>query len=170
MRILGSWGMLAVAVFSTACGHCDEPQVTDIPSLEVVNEDGKPTAFALDQLARLPRTELLVKDRRGEEVKYAGVAVSTLLKEAGTTAGAELKGKRLADFLLIEAADKYQVVFSLPEVDPAWTDRVVLLATTRNGEPLAATHGPFQLVVSGEKLHSRWVKQVVKISVRSGLP
>jgi len=39
------------------------------------------------------------------------------------------------------------VVFSLPEIDPDWTDNVVLLATSRNGEPLDASHGPLHVVV-----------------------
>lgn len=140
------------------------------PSFEVVNEAGKVTRLTMTQLDKLPRTELVIKDRKGDEVQYVGVTLNEVLKEAGVATGSELKGKHLANYLLVEAADKYRVVFSLPEIDPVWSERVVLLATTLNGEPLASTHGPFQIVASGEKLHSRWVKQVVKLTVRTDVP
>jgi hypothetical protein len=95
------------------------------------------------------------------------VLLADALKRADVALGANLRGKLLANQLLIEAADKYRVAFSLPEVDPDWTDNVVLLATTRNGAPLDQVHGPLQIVIPSEKRHSRWVKQVVKLTVRS---
>ncbi|MGE3541290.1 MAG: hypothetical protein AB7N91_28130 [Candidatus Tectimicrobiota bacterium] len=61
---------------------------------------------------------------------------------------------------MIEAADGYRVVFALPELDPAFTERLVLLAEQRDGQPLAATEGPLRLVVPGEKRQARWVRQV----------
>ena len=50
-------------------------------------------------------------------------------------------------YLLVEAADDYRVVFALPELDPAFTERVILLADRRDGQPLAAAEGPLRLVV-----------------------
>lgn len=135
--------------------------------LEVVNDSGKVFTFSMAELARLPQKEIEAKDHKGDQAKYAGVLVATVLTKADVTLGASLKGKLLANSLVVEAADKYRVVFSLPEIDPAWTDNVVLLATSRNGEPLDTAHGPFQIVVPGEKRHSRWVKQVARLAVRS---
>jgi DMSO/TMAO reductase YedYZ molybdopterin-dependent catalytic subunit len=135
--------------------------------LEVVNDAGKTFTFTLADLAKLPQKEIDATDHKGDKAKYAGVLLANVLRQADVSLGASLKGKLLVNFLVVEAADKYRVVFSLPELDPEWTDKPVLLATTRNGEPLDAAHGPLQIVVPAEKRHSRWVKQVARLTVRS---
>jgi DMSO/TMAO reductase YedYZ molybdopterin-dependent catalytic subunit len=56
-------------------------------------------------------------------------------------------------------------LFALPELDAAFTDRLVLLADRKNGEPLSSRDGPFQLVVPDEKRPARWVRQVRRIRV-----
>jgi hypothetical protein len=68
---------------------------------------------------------------------------------------------------LIEAADGYRAVFALAEVDPSMTDQIVLVADRRDGKPLEDSLGPYRLIVPRDKLHSRWVRQVAKISVQS---
>ena len=68
-------------------------------------------------------------------------------------------------YLLVEAADGYRVVFALPELDPAFTDRVILLADRADGHPLDNKEGPFHIVVPGEKRMARWVRQVTSLKV-----
>jgi hypothetical protein len=94
------------------------------------------------------------------------VALVDLLRLAGAPLGQELRGQHLAIYLLIEAANGYRVVFALPELDPTFTDREVLLADRRDGQPLAAAEGPLRLVVPGEKHHARWVRQVLSDTIR----
>jgi len=55
----------------------------------------------------------------------------------------------------------------LPEIDPAFTDRVIILADRRDGGPLTDKEGPWQVVVPGEKRQARWVRQVVALTVRT---
>jgi hypothetical protein len=43
-----------------------------------------------------------------------------------------LLAKRLQEFLVVEAADGYKAVFALPEIDPAFTDRVIIPADRRS--------------------------------------
>ena len=50
-------------------------------------------------------------------------------------------------YVLIEAADGYRVVFSLAEVFPEPGGRNVVLVDRKNGEPLDAKTGPYQVVV-----------------------
>jgi len=145
----------------------DEPQPSKKPVLEVVNESGKASTFTVADQAKLPQKEIEATDHKGDKAKFAGVLLANVLSQAEVTLGASLKGKLLANYLIVDAADKYRVVFSLPEVDPEWTDNPPLLATSRNGEPLDAAHGPFQIVVPAEKRHSRWVKLVARLTVRS---
>jgi hypothetical protein len=72
----------------------------------------------------------------------------------------------MALYLLVEAADGYRVVFAFPELDPAFTERVVLLADQRDGQPLATAEGPLRLVVPDEKRQARGVRQVASCTVR----
>jgi DMSO/TMAO reductase YedYZ molybdopterin-dependent catalytic subunit len=145
----------------------DESNSSPPAALEVVNEAGKTVSYTAADLAKLPQKEVAAKDHKGDEAKYAGVLVVDVLKSAGVALGERLRGKLLTQYLVVEAADKYRVVFSLPEIDPDWSDSVVLLANSRNGAALDASHGPLQIVLPAEKRHSRWVKQVVRLTVRT---
>ncbi len=51
----------------------------------------------------------------------------------------------------MQALDGYQAVFALPEIDPEFTDRVILLATAKDGSPMPDAEGPFRIVRPGEK-------------------
>ena len=126
----------------------------------------RPQQWTMDDLAALPRHEIRARDRDGKEATFTGVALIDLLRLAGAPLGQELRGQHLATYLLIEAADGYRVVFALPELDPTFTDREVLLVDRRDGQPLAATEGPLRLVVPGEKRHARWARQVLSGTVR----
>ena len=126
----------------------------------------RPQQWTLDDLAALPRREVRARDRDGTEATFAGVALVDLLRAAGVPLDAELRGSNMAMYLLVEAADDYRVVFALPELDPAFTERVILLADRRDGQPLAAAEGPLRLVVPDEKRHARWVRQVRSCTVR----
>jgi DMSO/TMAO reductase YedYZ molybdopterin-dependent catalytic subunit len=126
----------------------------------------RPQQWTLDDLAALPRREVRARDRDGTEVTFAGVALIELLRLAGVPLGEKLRGSNMALYLLVEAADGYRVVFALPELDPAFTERVVLLADQRDGQPLATAEGPLRLVVPDEKRQARWVRQVGSCTVR----
>jgi hypothetical protein len=56
----------------------------------------------------------------------------------------------------------YRVVYSLAEVNPAFQQAPVIVADTLDGKPLA---GNFQIVVTGEKGQSRWVRNLLAIHV-----
>jgi DMSO/TMAO reductase YedYZ molybdopterin-dependent catalytic subunit len=66
----------------------------------------------------------------------------------------------VATYVVVDAADGYRAVFALAELDPAQTDRVILLADRKDGQPLPAAEGPLRVVVPGEKRPARWVRQV----------
>ena len=53
----------------------------------------------------------------------------------------------------------------MAELDPAFTDRVILLADRADGQPLDNKAGPFRIVVPGEKRMARWVRQVIVLKV-----
>ena len=136
-------------------------------TLEVCNESGKAHLLLPKDWSGLPRHQVEVKDRDGRTARYEGVSLVEVLRFAGVTIDGHLRGPRVANYILIEAADGYRAVFALAEVDPSMTDRIVLVADRRDGNPLDSSAGPYRLVVPHDKLHSRWVRQLVKVSIQS---
>lgn len=88
-----------------------------------------------------------------------------MLDKAGVGHGELMKGKRLASCLLVEAADGYRVVIALPETDPAFTDKQIVLAFLKNGRPLDDKEGPYRIVIPDEKKMARWVRQVTTLKI-----
>ena len=91
-----------------------------------------------------------------------------ILAKAGVPTGKDLRGPAMALYVVAEASDGYRAIFALAELDPAFTDRVILLADRRDGKPLSAREGPLQMIVPGEKKHARWVRQVIRLKVGRG--
>src|SRR5262245_8680046 len=113
--------------------------------LTAVNEKGKATALSAETLAKLTRQTVKATAPAGAPATYEGVSLVEILRAAGVTLGKDLKGPLLANCLVVQAADGYKVVFSLAEIDPDTTDRVVLLADRKDGKPLDAKEGPYRL-------------------------
>jgi Oxidoreductase molybdopterin binding domain len=97
---------------------------------------------------------------------FEGVALLELLKRAGVPLGKDLRGDRMVTYVLVGIEDGYRVVFALPEIDPAFSDRLIHLADHRDQQPLSAKEGPLRLIVPGEKRQARWVHQVTPVTVR----
>jgi DMSO/TMAO reductase YedYZ molybdopterin-dependent catalytic subunit len=120
-------------------------------------------------LASLGPHEILVQDEKGQDARYRGVPLRDVLAKAGA-ALPTLRGKKaLTGTVRVNAADGYAVVFALPELDPDFTDREVLVCFERDGKPLSGEEGPLRLVVPGEKKHARWVRRVVELVVQPGI-
>jgi DMSO/TMAO reductase YedYZ molybdopterin-dependent catalytic subunit len=134
--------------------------------LRVNGEVAHPLNLTADDWKKFPRRSVRAKDHDGKEYEFEGVELGEILKLAGVKFGEALRGKDLALFLVVEAADHYRAVFALPELDHAFTDRVVLLADRRDGKPLATNEGSLHLVVPDEKRPARWVRQVVALTIR----
>jgi hypothetical protein len=58
--------------------------------------------------------------------QFEGVPLSTLLSLGGILLGDTMRGPRMAEALLVEAADGYRVVFALAEVDPVFATREII--------------------------------------------
>jgi DMSO/TMAO reductase YedYZ molybdopterin-dependent catalytic subunit len=134
--------------------------------LSVNGDVEKPLQLSLSDLSKMPRRSVKTKNHDGKDVIYDGVELREVLSRAGVRFGEEMRGKAVATYVLIQAADKYEAVFALPELDPAFADRLILLADSADGKPLTDSNGPFQIIVPDEKRHSRWVRQVIAIVVK----
>lgn len=130
-----------------------------------ISGDIPSTCFTATDLAKLPRTTLSVSDRDGTRIAYEGVLLRKILQRAGVSQGEQLRGSNLARYLVVEGADGYKVVFGLPEFDPAFGNRVVLLADRRDGHALAADEAPLRLVIPDDRRRARWVRKIVRMRV-----
>jgi len=149
--------------------RAQEGAVAQVPPgilLRIEGDVPQKLELTFTDFARLPHKTLRAKDHDGRESTFEGVPLVELLKAAGVKFGNDLRGAALATYLVVEAADGYRVVFALPELDPASSDRVILLADRRDGKPLDGRAGPFRIVFPDEKRHFRWVRQVVSLKLR----
>ena len=116
-------------------------------------------------VSSMKKIEATVKGHDGKDHHYSGVSLYDLLAKAEFAPNNLLKGKTMAKYVLITAADAYQVVVAIPEFDPAFTEKVIILANQEDGNALPIESGPFRLVVPADKKPARSVMKVIKIEV-----
>lgn len=132
--------------------------------LTVQNESGKQTVLSRADIEALPRVKVTTSVT-GSSATFEGVSLKAVLEKAGVSFGENMRGKRLASCLIVEATDGYRVVFALPEIDPGFTDKQIVLAFLKDGKPLDAKEGPYRIVVPDEKRMARWVRQVTTLKI-----
>jgi len=138
------------------------------PTLKIEVEGGKTLSLKVKDLAKFTRREIKAKMPHDEkEAVYSGFNLSDVLLDAGAKIGkGEMRGKELAAYLSVEASDGYKVIFAIAEIAPEFTDKVILLADTRDGKPLDGNEGTWQLIIPDEKKHGRWVRQVAALRLK----
>lgn len=156
---------LALLCAAIATAHASEPH-----SLSFVDEQAAEHLLTQSDLDKLPRTKATVTDHGGKPAEYEGVELDALLNAEGVKLGKELRGPRIASYLLVEANDGYQVVLAIAEADPATSGRTALLADKKNGLPLPETEGPWRLILPDDKRPVRWIRMVKRISIHSAIP
>jgi len=133
--------------------------------LKIEGEVLKPLSLKSSDLAKMKHVEVDMKEHDGNTQQYSGVPVFDLLQLAGVTVGKELKGENLTKYMLARCSDGYEIVFSLAELDPSFTNRVVILADKKDGKPLADGVGPFRLVVPDENRPARSAREVTHLII-----
>jgi hypothetical protein len=154
-----SWLALAL-ILAAAPTHAAPPGGT-LLTLQIPGTGD--SNYTLAQLQHFPERTVTARGPGGEERSYTGVALGDLLRAAGTPSGSDLHGRYLQYYALAQAADRYSVVFALPELDPAYTDKQVLVAWARDGQPLPADEGPLEIVAPDDKHPARWVRQLRRV-------
>jgi DMSO/TMAO reductase YedYZ molybdopterin-dependent catalytic subunit len=138
--------------------------------LDLRGDVPNPRRIDAAELHKLPRTEIRTPDPHdaSKEIVYAGTPLVEVLKAGGLQldSGTAHIREMVAITVLIEAADGYRAAFALAELDPELTDRIILLADTKDGQPLPPGEGSFRVIVPGEKRPARWVRQVRVVTVR----
>jgi hypothetical protein len=132
--------------------------------LTIQKEDGKQTILSRADLETLPHVKLQTS-AHDVSATFEGATLRAVLEKANVGFGEALKGKRLASCLVAEAADGYRVVIALPEMDPAFTDKQIILAFLKDGKPLDEKEGPYRIVIPDEKRPARWIRQLTVLKI-----
>jgi hypothetical protein len=132
--------------------------------LTVQNEAGKQIVLTRADLDALPRIKITTS-KPGTSTVFEGAALAAVLEKAGVQFGETLRGTRMASCLLVEAADGYRAVIALPEIDPGFSDKQIVLAFLKDGKPLDDKEGPYRIVIPDEKRMARWVRQVTTLKL-----
>ncbi|RDC62323.1 molybdopterin-dependent oxidoreductase [Adhaeribacter pallidiroseus] len=136
-------------------------------TVKIAGEVKTEVTITSGELDKMKKITVVATDRNNQAQNYTGVLLATLLQKSGVTLGEELKGKNLKKYVLLEARDGYQVVFSLAEIDPVFSEKKIILANRLDGNLLNPDQGPFQIIVEGEKKKARFIRQVTRIAVHS---
>lgn len=158
--------VLALLFFVTISQSLQAQTVAKEAVVKVEGEVLKTLSLSLSDFAKLKHVDATMKSREGVLQQYSGVPIFDLLQLAGVTVGKELKGENLTKYMLVRSSDGYEVVFSLAELDPSFTNRVVILADSKDGKPLADGVGPFRLVVPDENKPARSALEVTNLIIR----
>src|SRR5262245_29482495 len=116
-------------------------------TIAVSGPQGAPVSIGVPDLEKLGPKVVTVDDAHGKaKVRYKAVPLAAVAKLGGAPFGDPLRGKALAGYVEVGAADGYRVVFSFGELDPGTGGTDALLAFEADGAPLPEDVGPFRIV------------------------
>jgi hypothetical protein len=165
--LFASLPVLAASICFASTAVADGAPAEKAASAIVVSGEGVPAQrFDLAALAKLPQ-QTVHAEAHGHTANCTGPNLIDVVAAVGAPSGEKLRGKNLALYVRVSAADGYRAVFALAELDPAMRDAVPIVSASCEGAPLDAKEGPFRIVVPGEKRPARWVRQVTQIDLLS---
>ena len=148
-------------------GTTGSPTIIYPPDSLVVSDPyHAPVVFSPADFRALPHITINVHNgHTNAEENYSGVPLETLLAKANAPVGKEFRKEALRTYLLASGTDGYSVLLSLAEVDSTFHAAQVIVADTREGQPLGK-NGPFQLIVPGDSRPARWVHNLNSIQLQ----
>ncbi|WP_198171523.1 molybdopterin-dependent oxidoreductase [Mucilaginibacter aquatilis] len=117
------------------------------------------------EISALKPVIIMAKGHDQKVHRYTGAALADVLKRAGVILGDSSKRETILSYIIVTAADKYKAIYALPEIDPLFANRTIILAYKVDKKALPENDAPFQIIVAGEKKHARWVRQVSAIEL-----
>jgi DMSO/TMAO reductase YedYZ molybdopterin-dependent catalytic subunit len=148
------------------------PVVKAAPATLSIRGNGvTPLSLTSEEFSKLPRATASVTNRDGSKTVFEGVSLFEVMRRAGMKPGEGVHGKEAMTIttavVVVEAADGYKAAFAQAEFDPAYTNRVILVADRKDGKPLGDEEGPFRLIAPDDKRPARWVRNVATLTFKS---
>jgi hypothetical protein len=156
-----------IAIFLAALLAASVVAQTNGGVLAVRGSVEQPLTLSLSDLQAMQRAKLKAREKDGGKATFEGVALFDVVGRAKPKLSEHCCSNAINTMVVINAADNYQAAFSLPELDPKFGHRQILLADRRNGQPLGPLQGPLQIIVPEDKVYARWVRQVNLIEILS---
>ena len=143
-----------------------EHKVKVASSSLVVTVNGKSVTLQAADLAGMPQRMLTVHNAHSQvDETYTGVGLSELLAKYGLTTDGPGGAKQVYhSYVRAEGTDKYYVVYSGSELEPALHTGDAIVALMVDGKPLAED-GQFKMVLGGDKKPARWVTNLCRLTV-----
>lgn len=141
------------------------------PSTQFAVNGAVETALSVDQtmLQGMPTQTVMAetRTRMGSQgtAMYRGVLLTDVLAAAKVQLDPAVKNDQLARAITAYGSDGYHVTFAYGEIDPDFGAQPILVAFEKDGQPLADSDGAFELIVPGDNLAGRWVKNLVALTV-----
>ena len=117
-------------------------------------------------LKALPRAKATFT-AHGKPITYEGPVLNAALKQAGVVSGDRLMGRYLNQVVVAKGADGFTASYSLGETDPIYRANPVIIADSKDGQPLDAKEGPYRLVIDGDLRPGRSVRQLVSVEAKA---
>jgi hypothetical protein len=133
--------------------------------LSVVGGSGLSSAFSPQTLAALPveSLDLSFGTAKGPvHAHFSGPLLWTVLVRAGAI-DPDKPRRQAGQTILVTGQDGYAAALAMGEVSPNFAGKPVILAESKNGQPLAGGH--LRLVIPGDRMGARDVRDVVRIAV-----
>lgn len=154
-----------VAVFSICSWTLGAAEAKDAV-LTISGAVKQRTELTVSDLRAMERVKVKASDRDGKEREFEGVKLWDVIEKSLLFDTKEHK-QIVNTCVVVKAKDGYQAVFALAEICPAISDKSVVLADQCDGKSLPETDGVLRIIVPGEKMHSRWVREVEVVSLLS---
>jgi hypothetical protein len=142
------------------------PTAAPAQSVRLSGLTGPPVTLDAETIAAMPHRTVKAAIH-GLSGAYGGVPLSLILARVNAPQGETLRGSAMSDVVVVEACDGYRVVLTLPDIDPGFRDRTVILADTVDGHRLDAHEGPFRLIVEGDARAARSARCVTRLAVKA---
>ena len=157
--------MLFALAILLLTGHPLRAQDATASAVTLTGKIARPGPLTLDALRKLPAQQVQVSfqsERGTTNAAFTGAPLWSVLQEAGGLTDTEKSGP-LHHTLKVSGRDGYFVIFSTGELAPDFGGEQAILAYQQNDQKLGGTG--FRLVMPGDKLGGRNVRDVVAIDV-----
>lgn len=123
-----------------------------------------PLALTLPDLRALPAVAPRW-ERDGQSHMARGADLMALVERAGRKEDPAVKNQSLRFAVVARGRDGYEAVFSMGELSSMLGGKGAVVAYERDGAPLPERDGSLELVAAGDQAPSRWVRDLVELSV-----